>query len=65
MNQKLTCPFCGNPIINYRKESFNYKAAFWAALFLSLWGILFGFFCRKRTICYCKNCRNEFSFYGR
>ena len=57
------CPFCGSSDVENRREKFNYKAAFWAILFLPLWGLLFGAFCRKRTICHCNNCDNEFSFY--
>ena len=63
MYEVLHCPFCGSTDISEREESFNYKAAFWAALFIHIWGVLFGFFCRKRTICTCNECGNEFSFY--
>ena len=60
---ELHCPFCGSTDIIDWKEEFNYKAAFWGALFLPLWGILFGWFCRRRTMCHCNECDNEFSFY--
>ncbi len=63
MYHYIHCPFCGSENVRKEKESFNYKAAFWGTLFLSLWGILFGFFCRKRTECHCNECGNDFSFY--
>ena len=61
--EELHCPFCGSTYIDYKNESFNYKAAFWAVLFLHVWGLLFGFFCRKRTECYCQDCGSQFSYY--
>ncbi len=60
---ELHCPFCGSTDITDWKEDFNHRAAFWGVLFLHLWGILFGCFCRKRTMCRCNRCGNEFSFY--
>ena len=63
MYEYLHCPFCGSTDLECCKENFNYKAAFWGALFLHIWGILFGVFCRKRTICNCNNCGNKFSYY--
>lgn len=63
MHDELHCPFCGSTDISYRKEDFNFKAAFWACLFLSLWGLIFGWCCRKRIVCRCEDCENEFSFY--
>lgn len=60
---EIHCPFCGSTKIYYRKEGFNYKAAFWGTLFLSLWGLLFGIFCRKRMKCECMDCGGEFSYY--
>lgn len=62
--ENLQCPYCGGTHFYLTSESFNYKAAFWAGIFLNIIGILlFGFLCRKRTICHCKECGNEFSFY--
>lgn len=63
MYEYIHCPFCGSTNIHCSKESFNHRAAFWGAIFLHLWGILFGFLCRKRTICHCHECGNEFSYY--
>jgi hypothetical protein len=63
MYEEIHCPFCGGTNITCSKEGFNFKAAFWGALFLSLWGILFGVFCRKRTKCKCSDCGREFSYY--
>lgn len=63
MYDELHCPFCGSPEITYKSEGFNHRAAFWAVLFLHAWGILFGLFCRKRTMCICRRCGGEFSFY--
>lgn len=63
MYAEIHCPFCGSTDINSARESFNYKAAFWAVLFIHLWGVLFGLLCRKRTMCHCVDCGNEFSFY--
>lgn len=60
MYELIHCPFCGSTEIAYWKEHFNYKAAFWGTLFLSIWGLLFGFFCRKRTKCKCGDCGCEF-----
>lgn len=59
----IHCPFCGSINITFRREKFNYKAAFWAWLFIRIFGLLFGFFCRKRTLCRCNDCDREFSFY--
>ena len=63
MYEDLHCPFCGSTDISDRRESFNYEAAFWAALFIHIWAFLFGFFCHKRTICRCNDCGNEFLIY--
>lgn len=58
------CPFCGDTYITLKTESFNYKAGFWGAIFLNVFGILFfGFLCRKRTECYCHNCGSRFTYY--
>ena len=61
--EELHCPFCGSTEITTWKEGFNHRAAFWGVIFLHIWGILFGCFCRKRTLCRCNRCSNEFSFY--
>jgi len=63
MYDELHCPFCGSTDIYDSQESYNYKAAFWGVVFLHAFGILFGWFCRKRTECHCNDCGNEFSFY--
>lgn len=61
--EEVHCPFCGSTDIDGSSESFNFKAAFWGTLFLSIWGVVFGWLCRKRTNCYCHRCGREFSFY--
>ena len=63
MYELIHCPFCGSTDISERREDFNYKAAFWGVFFAHAAGALFGFFCRKRTICTCNDCYNEFEFY--
>ncbi len=60
---RIRCPFCGSRNLEFSKEDFNHRAAFWGTLFLSLWGILFGLFCRKRTYCNCRDCGSGFAFY--
>ena len=64
MFEHIHCPFCGSVNISGDKESFNYKAAFWGTLFLSIWGLLFGFFCRKRTVGHCDDCGGDFLIYN-
>ena len=61
--EHIHCPFCGSVEIEGEEETFNYKAGFWGILFLHFLGLLFGFFCRKRVNCRCRNCGGEFSFY--
>lgn len=52
----IHCPFCGDTHITLTKESFNYKAGFWGAVFMHAFGaIFFGLLCRKRTECHCHN----------
>jgi len=58
------CPFCGSTDITHTKETYNYKAGFWGLIFLNALGMfLFGFLCRKRTICHCHECGSLFSYY--
>lgn len=58
------CPFCGSTDITETKEGYNYKAGFWGLIFLNAFGLLlFGFLCRKRTICHCNECGSRFSYY--
>ena len=47
MYELLHCPFCGSTDISDRKEDFNFRAAFWACLFIHISGVLFGCFCRN------------------
>jgi len=63
MYELIHCPFCGSTDIEERREGFNYKAAFWGLLFIHAFGILFGWFCRKRSICTCHECNNKFEYF--
>ena len=64
MYDLLHCPFCGSTDIDDWQEDFNHRAAFWGMFFLHfLGGLIFGLLCRKRTMCRCRRCGGEFSFY--
>lgn len=60
MYNELHCPICGSTNIIQGEESFNYKAALIAILFLHLWGLLFGWFGHKRTTGSCSDCNYTF-----
>ena len=44
MYELLHCPFCGSTEISDRKENFNFRADFWACLFIYIWGVLLAAF---------------------
>lgn len=49
----LRCPYCGSTHLEYEKV-FNYKYAFFGALFFHIWGALFGYTGRSTEYTCCK-----------